>query len=65
MQAFVTYLKNQSPSPQLPNFGHGWIQNENGKRWHPANSQAELLAELTSKRKHATWITRLRTLLFK
>ncbi|XXN62814.1 phage filamentation protein Fil family protein [Enterobacter ludwigii] len=44
-------LKRQKPSHA---FGHGWIGVENGRRWHPANFQAELLAGLTGniKKRH-------------
>lgn len=55
-------LKRQSPSQA---FGHGWIAIKDGRRWHPANSQTELLAGLTSNRKKATWLTKLKALLFK
>jgi len=65
MQVFVRFLKRQSPSQQLPHFGHGWIMNDKGRRWHPANSQAELLAGLTGNRKKTTWLTKLRASLFK
>jgi hypothetical protein len=55
-------LKRQSPSHA---FGHGWIAAKNGRRWHPANSQAELMAGLTGNRKKATWLTKLKASLFK
>ncbi|WP_071783584.1 phage filamentation protein Fil family protein [Pantoea sp. AS-PWVM4] len=64
MPVFVTLLKNQSPHQQLKTFGHGWIETVNGRRWHPAHSQAELLAGLTRNRKKS-WITKLKTLLFR
>ncbi|WP_455427511.1 phage filamentation protein Fil family protein [Dryocola sp. LX212] len=35
MQAFVRFLKRQSPPPQLPSFGHGWIALPDGEKWHP------------------------------
>lgn len=54
-------LKRQSPSHA---YGHGWIAADKGRRWHPAISQAELLAELTGKRKEL-WVTKLRVLLFR
>ncbi|SFO24300.1 Protein of unknown function [Candidatus Pantoea varia] len=54
-------LKRQSPSHA---YGHGWIAADKGRRWHPAISQAELLAELTGKRKES-WVTKLRVSLFK
>ncbi|ELY4106279.1 DUF2724 domain-containing protein [Cronobacter sakazakii] len=36
MRPFVTYLTEQSPSPQLNAFSHGWIELPNGQRWNPA-----------------------------
>jgi len=54
-------LKRQSPSHA---YGHGWIAADKGRRWHPAISQAELLAELTGKRK-GSWLTRLKVSLFR
>nr|WP_255541620.1 phage filamentation protein Fil family protein [Pantoea sp. S62] len=33
---FVNLLKRQSPSKQLPAYGHGTIQLPNGLRWNPA-----------------------------
>ncbi|WP_171964812.1 phage filamentation protein Fil family protein [Cronobacter sakazakii] len=36
MRAFVTYLTEQSPSPQLNAFSHGWIELPDGQRWNPA-----------------------------
>jgi len=51
MQVFVRFLKQQSPPQQLQDLGHGWIETKTGQRWHPAISQAELLAGLTGKRK--------------
>jgi len=35
MIVFVKYLKRQSPSPQLPSFGHGSIALPDGRRWNP------------------------------
>lgn len=46
MRAFVTYLTEQSPSPQLNTFGHGWIELPGGKRWHPSREQSALLKGL-------------------
>ncbi|EOL9003701.1 phage filamentation protein Fil family protein [Cronobacter turicensis] len=36
MRPFVSYLTEQSPSPQLNAFSHGWIELPNGQRWNPA-----------------------------
>jgi len=55
-------LKRQSPSHA---FGHGWIATKDGRRWHPAKSQAELLEGLTSYRTKTTWLTKLKILLCK
>jgi len=54
-------LRRQSPSHA---YGHGWIAADKGRRWHPAISQAELLAGLTGKRKES-WVTKLKVSLFK
>jgi len=54
-------LKRQSPSHA---YGHGWIAADKGRRWHPAISQAELLAGLTGKRK-MSWLTKLKVSLFR
>lgn len=54
-------LKRQSPSHA---YGHGWIAADKGMRWHPAISQAELLAGLTGKRKES-WLTKLKVSLFR
>ena len=35
---FVTYLKNQAPTPQLNAHGHGWLELPNGQLWNPATS---------------------------
>lgn len=39
MQTFVNLLKRQSPTPQLPNYGHGWLELPNGQRWQPTASE--------------------------
>ncbi|MFB4413044.1 phage filamentation protein Fil family protein [Pantoea sp. ANP04] len=54
-------LRRQSPSHA---YGHGWIAADKGRRWHPAISQAELLAGLTGKRKES-WVTKLKVSLFR
>lgn len=64
MPVFVRLLKNQSPPQQLAASGHGWIETKASKRWHPAISQAELLAGLTGKRKES-WVTKLKVSLFR
>ncbi|MHC0435077.1 phage filamentation protein Fil family protein [Klebsiella aerogenes] len=37
MKAFVTYLKQQSPSMQLASGSTGWIELPDGKRWNPGH----------------------------
>lgn len=37
MKAFVTYLKRQSPAPQLTSDAHGWLELPSGKRWNPGH----------------------------
>jgi hypothetical protein len=37
MKAFVTYLKKQSPTPQLASGTIGWIELPNGQRWNPGH----------------------------
>lgn len=37
MKAFVTYLKRQSPAPQLASDANGWLELPNGKRWNPGH----------------------------
>lgn len=34
MQPFVTYLKRQSPPPQLASGATGWLELPNGQRWN-------------------------------
>lgn len=53
-------LKRQNPSPS---FGHGWIMGENGRRWHPSNSQADLLEGLTTNGSKSKWLSKLNKLL--
>ncbi|AYZ52362.1 DUF2724 domain-containing protein [Klebsiella michiganensis] len=44
--SFASLLVKQSPGMH---YGHGWIAGKDGKRWHPCNSQSELLKGLKSK----------------
>lgn len=37
MVVFVNFLKRNSPPPQLPAYGHGWLALPDGKRWNPAD----------------------------
>ncbi|WP_312239428.1 phage filamentation protein Fil family protein [Pantoea sp.] len=55
-------LKRQNPSPA---YGHGWIMGANGRRWHPSNSQTELLAGLTGNGSKAKCLTKLKISLFR
>lgn len=50
MISFVRYLRNQSNSPQLPSFGHGWIQLPDGRRWNPALTRKNHEAQYEGKR---------------
>lgn len=45
--SFASLLKKRSPSMH---YGHGWIMGSDGQRWHPCNSQSELLNGLTEKK---------------
>lgn len=54
-------LKRQNPPPS---FGNGWIMGDNGQRWHPANSQAELLAGLNTIGSKRKWLPKILNLLF-
>ncbi|EJP6416612.1 TPA: phage filamentation protein Fil family protein [Enterobacter hormaechei] len=46
------------PSPAM-HCGHGWIIGQDGKRWHPSRSQADLLAGLSSQKKRGSWLLNL------
>ncbi|WP_071706515.1 phage filamentation protein Fil family protein [Yersinia ruckeri] len=51
MKIFARYLKQQSPSPQLGSYGHGWIELPNGQRWQPCTSRVVFLGAL----RHPWW----------
>lgn len=38
IKPFVTYLKSQSPSPQLASGSTGWLELPNGQRWNPGHT---------------------------
>ncbi|HCD4505462.1 phage filamentation protein Fil family protein [Phytobacter diazotrophicus] len=40
-------------------YGHGWIAGKDGKRWHPSHSQADLLADLSTKKQGKSWLSKL------
>lgn len=44
--SFASLLVKQSPAMH---YGHGWIAEDNGKRWHPCRDQSELLNGLKTK----------------
>ncbi|MEE8731132.1 MAG: phage filamentation protein Fil family protein [Rahnella inusitata] len=44
MKVFAQLLKQQSPSAQLPSYGHGWLELPNGQRWQPAASKVAFLS---------------------
>ncbi|HHG9429837.1 phage filamentation protein Fil family protein [Enterobacter hormaechei] len=46
------------PSPAM-HCGHGWIIGQDGKRWHPSRSQADLLAGLSSRKQEKAWLLNL------
>lgn len=50
--SFASLLVKQSPSMH---YGHGWLVGESGKRWHPCNSQKDLLAHLTDRPESNLW----------
>lgn len=38
IKPFVTYLKRQSPPPQLASGSTGWLELPNGQRWNPGHT---------------------------
>lgn len=54
--SFASLLVKQSPAMHC---GHGWIIGTDGKRWHPSRSQADLLADLSSRQKEDSWLLKL------
>ena len=38
IKPFVTYLKRQSPPPQLASGSTGWLELPNGQRWNPSHA---------------------------
>ncbi|MBC2622886.1 phage filamentation protein Fil family protein [Citrobacter cronae] len=54
--SFASLLVKQSPSMH---YGHGWIADENGKRWHPSRSQSDLLAGLSTNKQGESWLSKL------
>ncbi|EFE24646.1 phage filamentation protein Fil family protein [Edwardsiella tarda] len=60
--SLASFLKKQSPSMH---YGHGWITGENGKRWHPCRSQAELLASLSGAKQGESWLSQKLRALFR
>lgn len=38
IKPFVTYLKRQSPPPQLASGSTGWLELPNGQRWNPGHA---------------------------
>ncbi|EIE0010925.1 DUF2724 domain-containing protein [Salmonella enterica] len=54
--SFASLLVKQSPGMH---YGHGWIVGRDGKRWHPCNSQAELLAGLSTNNQRESWLLKL------
>ena len=60
--SFASLLKKQSPGMH---YGHGWIEGKDGKRWHPSNSQADLLASLSTQKQWESWLSKLFPRLFR
>ncbi|HDR2890038.1 TPA: DUF2724 domain-containing protein [Enterobacter soli] len=54
--SFASLLVKPSPAMHC---GHGWIIGQDGKRWHPSHSQADLLAGLSSRKKRDSWLLNL------
>ncbi|WP_279026863.1 phage filamentation protein Fil family protein [Gibbsiella quercinecans] len=53
MKVFAHFLKQQSPSPQLPSYGHGWIELPNGQRWQPCASRVVFSGDSVAPGKRA------------
>ena len=60
--SFASLLVKQNPGMH---FGHGWIAGEDGKRWHPSCSQADLLADLSTQKQGESWLSKLFPRLFR
>lgn len=54
--SFASLLVKKSPGMH---FGHGLIAGKDGKRWHPCNSQAELLADLSTIKQGKPWLLKV------
>ncbi|HAS1942383.1 TPA: DUF2724 domain-containing protein [Enterobacter asburiae] len=54
--SFASLLVKQSPGMH---FGHGWIADKDGKRWHPSRSQSDLLADLSTQKQGKSWLSKL------
>ncbi|NNS46989.1 phage filamentation protein Fil family protein [Escherichia coli] len=54
--SFASLLVKQSPGMH---YSHGWILGEDGKRWHPCNSKADLLAGLSTRKREKSWLSKL------
>lgn len=54
--SLASLLNKQSPSMH---YGHGWIMDDDGKRWHPSRSQADLLAGLSTRKQGESWLSKL------
>lgn len=54
--SFASLLVKQSHGMH---YSHGWILGEDGKRWHPCNSQADLLAGLSTRKREKSWLSKL------
>nr|WP_160249635.1 phage filamentation protein Fil family protein [Mixta theicola] len=59
--SFASLLVKQSPAMH---YGHGWIMEEDGKRWHPCRSQDALLADLSTTKQGKPWLSKALRRLF-
>lgn len=60
--SLASLLVKQSPPPH---FGHGWIMEADGKRWHPCRSQDVLLADLSTTKQVKPWLLKAILQLFR
>ncbi|WP_350232343.1 phage filamentation protein Fil family protein [Edwardsiella tarda] len=54
MQIFVTFLKQQSPSP-LSADAHGWLELPDGRRFQPCISEFRFNTQPQARRRRPWW----------
>ncbi|MGY0146170.1 phage filamentation protein Fil family protein [Edwardsiella tarda] len=54
MRPFVTYLRQQSPSP-LKGDAHGWLELPDGRRFQPCISEFRFNAGVQARRRRPWW----------